>query len=98
MPRIRQYASKYAKEDILTEIREKMGRYNLMQIRSLSNASGIPYDILRRRLMNPDDLTIAEIRKLNTVLHLDLAKVSAFMGYCTRDVKAFLDSAEDVTA
>lgn len=92
MPRIRQYASKYAKEDILCEIREKQGRYNLMQTKALAEAVDIPYCTLRRRLLDPDDLTVAEIRKLNEVLHLDLAKVSAFMGYNTREVKQLLES------
>ena len=71
MPRIRQYEEKYAREDILREIRTKQGACNLMHIRALADATGIPYATLRRRMMNPDDFTVAELRKLNVVIHLE---------------------------
>lgn len=80
MPRIRQYQEKYAREDILREIRTKQGAYNLMHTKALAGASGIPYCTLRRRLENPDDFTVAELRKLNLVLNLDCEKLLIFMG------------------
>lgn len=81
MPRIRQYEEKYAREDILREIRTKQGACNLMHIRALADATGIPYATLRRRMMNPDDFTVAELRKLNVVIHLDWEKLLLFIGY-----------------
>lgn len=81
MPRIRQYEAKYAREDILREIRTKQGTYNLMHISALAEATGIPYATLRRRMMNPDDFTVAELRKLNVVIHLDWEKLLQFIGY-----------------
>lgn len=93
MPRIRQNAAIYAREDLLRDIREKQGQQNLMTLTALSNASGVPYQILRRRLQNPDDLTIAELRKLYKAIRLDPMVLLSIIGFSHKDVRAhFRDS------
>lgn len=87
MPKIPQYADKYAAESLLREIRTRQGAADLMNNRSLADASGIPYQTLLRRIRNPEDFTLGEIRKLFKVLPVRPAVLLAFIGYTTQDIK-----------
>lgn len=87
MSKIRQYYEKYAAEDFLREIRVGQGSADLMNNRSLSDACGIPYQTLLRRIRNPEDFTLGEIRKLFKVLPMRPAVLLAFVGYTTQDIK-----------
>lgn len=87
MPRIRQYAERDAEKDFLREIRAGQGSADLMNNRSLSDACGIPYQTLLRRIRNPEDFTLGEIRKLFKVLPMRPAVLLAFIGYTTQDIK-----------
>lgn len=80
MPKLKQYGEKYAAEAFLCEIRKQQGSADLMNSRALSNASGIPYQILLRRLQSPDTFTLGEIKKLARVLPLDPATLLSFVG------------------
>lgn len=90
MPRIRQNTATYAREDLLRDIREKQGRHEMMNVRALSQASGIPYQILLRRLQNPDDLTIEELRKLNIAIGLDPLVLLSCFSFSKKDIRAYL--------
>ena len=46
MPRIRQYATKYANEDFQAEVRQRQGFYNVMTITALAEHIGIPRSTL----------------------------------------------------
>ena len=87
MPRIRQYAERDAEKDFLREIWAGQGSADLMNNRSLSDACGIPYQTLLRRIRNPEDFTLGEIRKLFKVLPMRPAVLLAFIGYTTQDIK-----------
>lgn len=87
MPRIRQYADRDAAKDFLREIRVGQGSADLMNNRSLSDACGIPYQTLLRRIRNPEDFTLGEIRKLIKALPMRPAVLLAFIGYTTQDIK-----------
>lgn len=86
MPRIPQYQERYAKEDFLQEIRTKQGRANLMNCKALSDVSGIPYQILLRRLQQPECFTLGEIKKLIKALRLDPITLLLFVGYAKKDL------------
>lgn len=80
MPKLKQYGEKYAAEAFLCEIRKQQGSADLMNSRALSNASGIPYQILLRRLQSPETFTLGEIKKLVRVLPLDPVSLLTFVG------------------
>lgn len=79
MPRIKQKAPEYARTDFLRQVGKQSGYYGLNSTRRLSEASGIPYATLRRRMAEPETLTVVEIRKLDNVLHFEEGTVEKFM-------------------
>lgn len=87
MPRIRQNADVYLRNDFIRAIRLGQVETNLMQKKKLADASGIPYSTLWKRLEHPEDLTITELRKLVGAIHLSPESVLAFVGYSTKDIK-----------
>lgn len=87
MPKIRQKYDDYAKESLLREIRKCQGTADLMNGKLLSDASGIPYQTLMRRLKTPGDFTLDEVRKLNNAIHLDPFILLSFLGYSKKEIK-----------
>ena len=90
MPRIRQYAEKYSNEDFLREIRSKQGYYNLRTQEELGNAMGIPKSTMRKRLINPESLTIQDLRSMIRVLNLSPVAVLKFLGWSDKAIKSAL--------
>lgn len=91
MPRIHQLQDKYAAEDFLREIRAGQGAANLMNGRALSDACGIPYQTLMRRIRHPEDFTLGEIKKLVKAVHIHPLVLLSFVGYSKRDFKQFAE-------
>lgn len=87
MPKISQLRDKYATEELLREIRTRQGAADLMNVRALSGACGVPYATLLRRLQNPEDFTLGEIRKLLKTLPLHPFVLLNFIGYSNKDLK-----------
>lgn len=92
MPRIRQNAAQYQKDDFLLAIRTGQALANLMHKNALAQASGIPYTTLWTRLDNPDSATAEELRKLVTTIPIDPGAMLAFLGYSQKDIKKFKDA------
>lgn len=92
MPRIRQNIEVYARDDLLRDIREKQGRHDMMNAMALSRASGIPYQVLLRRLQNPDDLTVEELRKLNKAIGLDPLVLLSCFSFSKKDIRAYFSA------
>lgn len=90
MPRIRQYAEKYSNEDFLREIRSKQGYYNLRTQEELGNAMGLPKSTMRKRLINPESLTIQDLRSMIRVLNLSPVAVLKFLGWSDKAIKSAL--------
>lgn len=88
MPRIRQYAEKYSNEDFLREIRSKQGYYNLRTQEELGNAIGLPKSTMRKRLINPESLTIQDLRSMIRVLNLSPVAVLKFLGWSDKAIKS----------
>lgn len=81
MPRIRQLADKYAREDFSKEIRRKQGEMELMSVRALAEATDIPASTLGPKLREPDKLDVVDLRKIIKTLSPDPAAVLRFLGY-----------------
>ena len=88
MPRIRQYEEKYSNEDFLREIRSKQGYYNLRTQEELGNAMGLPKSTMRKRLINPESLTIQDLRSMIRVLNLSPVAVLKFLGWSDKAIKS----------
>ena len=89
MPRIKQYAEKYAEEDFRREVRCKQGYYDLMSMTALSNETGIPRTTLAKRISIPAGMSVEELRKIIAVLHLDPEISLALLGYTTKEINRF---------
>ena len=81
MPRVPQYIQKYAEEDFRREVRIRQGYYELMSVRLLSEAVGIPRSTLGPKLKEPDKLEVADLRKLVKTLQPDPMVLLALLGY-----------------
>lgn len=91
MPRIRQKAEEYAQADLMREIRKGQGACNLMNCRALSDACGVPYQTLRRRLNDPDNMTLGEMKKLIKVIKLNPLVLLIYLGYSRKEIKDLFD-------
>ena len=90
MPRIRQYAQKYACEDFLREIRKQQGYYNLTTQQELADAAGMSQPTVSNRMKDPSKLTFGEFRGWVKAIKPDPRVVLAFLGYTSKDIKAAL--------
>lgn len=87
MPRIRQKNAEYMRKDFIAAVRVGQGKAGLLQKKELADASGIPYSTLRKRLDNPEKLTVEELRQLIAAIPLSPAAVLSFVGYSAKDFK-----------
>lgn len=75
-----------AEEEFRRELRIRQGYYDLMSQRALSASCGIPQATLSKRLSRPEDLTVAELRKLVGTLGPDPYVMLILLGYSQKDV------------
>lgn len=94
MPRIRQKEMEYAEGDFRAEVRVRQGYCDLMSQQALADAAGIPRPTLRKRLLEPQTMTVEELRKLVGTLCPDPVAVLRLLGYNTKDIRRFLKAAE----
>lgn len=87
MPRIRQYAAEYARNDFQRAIRRAQAEADLIRKNKLAEAAGIPYSTLWKRLEHPETMTLEQLRLLISVLPIPTEAVLAFLGYAQRDIK-----------
>ena len=87
MPRIRQNAEIYAREDFRKAIGRAQVDADLTQKKMLAEASGIPYSTLWKRLESPEDLSLAQFRQLLSVLPIPPEALLAFVGYKSKDIQ-----------
>lgn len=86
LPRIRQKNADYMRKDFIAALRAGQGNAGLLQKKELADASGIPYSTLRKRLDNPEKLTVEELRQLIAAIPLAPEAVLAFVGYSAKDI------------
>lgn len=63
----------------------------LTKKKDLSEAAGIPYATLWKRLDNPDNMTISELRKLVGTISIDPEAVLALVGYAPKEILRVVD-------
>lgn len=91
MPRIRQYATKYADEYFRKELRRQQGVYNLMSTRALGKDLGIPPSTLHRKIEEPEKFSVEDLRKLVAGLKLSPAAVLGLLGYNQKEIKKSME-------
>ena len=89
MPRIRQKEQQYAFDDFRKEVRTRQGMYDLMSQQALADASGIPRPTLRKRLLEPETMSVEELRKLVVTIWPDPGAVLRLLGYSAKDIRKF---------
>ena len=80
MPRIKQYADKYAMQDLGNHIIGKMAEQKVRQ-HQLGDALGMNQPSISKMLAHPERITAQEIRKISTVVKLDPAVVMKTLGF-----------------
>ena len=86
MPRIRQYAERDSKKDFQKAIGRAQVDAEMTQKKGLAIACGIPYSTLWKRLDNPEDMSLAEFRKLLTVIPIPAEALLTFLGYSRKEI------------
>lgn len=89
MPRIRQFATQYANEDFIKELRKKMIDYNYGSVKELAQTMPVDPRTMYRRVENPEKFTVSDFRKIIPLLHPDLGIVLTLLGYTKQDIKRF---------
>lgn len=93
--RLRQKPEESAKEAFLREIRTKQGYYNLRTQRELAESAGVSQTTIGRRIREPDDFTVAELRGVVTAINPDPAIVLALLGYSRKEIRNYLREQEE---
>ena len=88
MPRIKQKAEAYAEEDFRREVRSRQGYYDLMSQQAQAEQADIPRPTLRKRLLEPEGMTVAEMRKLVQTLKPDPKVLLLLLGYTAKDIRS----------
>ena len=81
MPRIRQYAQRYADEDFVKEILRQKIECGIKSDAELARSTGISPATLCKRKKEPDTSTVAELRELVRELNPDANVLLKFLGY-----------------
>ena len=88
MGKIRGKEIEYAEEAFRKEVRSRQGYYDLMSQQALAEAIGMPRPTLRKRMLEPAGMSVAELRKLIKMIKPDPGVVLALLGYSGKDTKA----------
>lgn len=80
MPRIRQNAQQYARDDFLREVRVRMAYLNIPCNQDLADLAGIPNSTLTGKLKEPDKLTVDQLRRIVQVIDPDPEVLLKFLG------------------
>ena len=91
MPRIRQYANRYAEEDFKREIFRKLTeRYESVSVRALSRDTGISQTTLNTKIRHDNsNLDIGELQQIIAVLKPDPGVLLKLLGYSGKDITKF---------
>ena len=91
MPRLREYAMRYAAEDFKKELFRKMAeRYEKISVRALAQETGISHSALNVKIRQDNtNLDIGELRKIVPLLNPDPGIVLKLLGYTPQQIKKF---------
>ncbi len=86
MPRIRQYAQKYADADFMKEIQHQKVECGIKTDAKLAELINISKSNFCNRKKRPENFTVAELRGLVATLSPDPVILLKFLGYQGRDI------------
>ena len=80
MPRIKQYADKYAMKDLGNHIKGKMREQGIRQA-DVAVVLGLQQAAVSRLLLRPEKIPAVSLRKIATIVKLDPAVVMKTLGF-----------------
>lgn len=80
MPRIKQYADKYAMKDLGDHIKGRMREQGIRQA-DVAVVLGLQQAAVSRLLLRPEKIPAASLRKIATIVKLDPAVVMKTLGF-----------------
>lgn len=91
MPRIRQYAERYAVEDLWKEIDRccPLAGIQEQQRCSAGRKTGVDHQTLRNYRKGKTEMRVSVLRKLVTTLHPNPAVILKTLGYSEKEIRAF---------
>lgn len=81
-----------AENEFRREVRVRQAYYDLTSQSALGEDCGIPQSTLSKRFSKPENLTVAELRKLNSSLHLDPGAVLGLLGFSKKEIRKYRES------
>lgn len=87
MPRIRQYAEKYANEDFLKELSHRKVDCGIRTDKELGEMIGVCPSSMSKRKQRPETFAVGELRGLVRVLKPDPVVVLQFLGYSQKEIR-----------
>ena len=87
MPRIKQYAQKYATDDLMHEIRIRMAHLDL---RYLALAAGMSKTTLCDKFKDLNSLTVVQLQRLIAVLTPNPKVVLRWLGYSDKQIRDWI--------
>ena len=90
-------AAESVDESFRREVRIRQGFYDLMTLRELGDSSGIPSSTLCKRLANPGDFTVEELRRLIGAVEPDPLVLLATIGYSDKAIARLKKSLSKVS-
>ena len=89
MPKIRQYADKYAREEFLKEIGSRCVWVGIQTNEDLGKAIGISGASAGNYKRDPGRIRLDTMQKMVQTLKLDPGVVLRFLGYTSQDIRKF---------
>lgn len=91
MPRIRQNEAEYRKADFMEAIRKAQAKANKMRMKTVAEDAGINYSTFWKRMQNPDDITLGELRSILKSIPLTATSILAFLGFPKREINQYTE-------
>jgi hypothetical protein len=89
MPRIRQYADKYLRDDLLREIDVRCAWHGIRSNKALGDALGVTDMTVGNFRREPGARQIVLLQKMVKVLKPNPGPVLMFLGYSEKEIKKF---------
>ena len=87
MGRTKKTPDAVAGDSFRREVRIRQGYYDLMTQMALSQQVGIPQSTLSKRLAQPDNFTVSELRRVVSGIKPDPFVMLSLLGYEAKDIR-----------
>lgn len=89
MPRIRQNADKYRQSDFIREIDTRCAWHGLKTNAALGKALEVSGASIGNYRKEPEKMQVRVLKKMISVLKLDIPALLAFLGYTEKEIRKF---------